>query len=68
MALAIYCDNLVRTGMVESQTDLASFAHVSTARMTQIMALFNLALAIQEELLLLPHTCCGHDPIGETDI
>ena len=68
MALAIYCDHLIRTSVVESQTDLANFGHITTARMTQIMALLNLAPDIQEEILFLPRTRHGHDPVGESDI
>lgn len=51
-----------------SQTDLATFGHITTARMTQIMALLNLAPDIQEEILFLPLTRRGHDAIGESDI
>jgi hypothetical protein len=68
MALAIYCDYLIRTGAVESQTDLDAFGHITTARMTQIMALLNLAPDIQEEILFLPLTRHGHDAIKESDV
>jgi hypothetical protein len=36
--------------------------------MIKIMALLSLALVIQEEILFLPRTVSGHDPIGESDI
>ena len=65
MALAIHCDQLVRDGEVADQTELARLLHVSQPRMTQIMNLLHLAPDIQEELLFLPRTVSGREPIHE---
>ena len=54
MALAIRCDQLVRSGAVPDATALARLAHVSQPRMTQILNLTLLAPDIQEALLNLP--------------
>ncbi len=43
MALAIHMDNLVRRGEVTDYADLARLAHVTRARISQIMALLHLA-------------------------
>ena len=68
MALAIRCEELVRRGEVADYADLARLGHVTRARMTQIMNLLNLAADIQEEILFLPRTTSGRDPIGERDL
>jgi len=68
MALAIRCEELVRRGDVADYADLARLGHVTRARMTQIMNLLNLAPDIQEEILFLPRTAKGRDPIGERDL
>jgi len=65
MALAIRMEKLVSDGEVADYTDLARLAHVSGARITQIMNLLHLAPDIQEELLFLPRTEHGLDPIRE---
>ncbi len=51
--------------MVWSRTnaELARLGQVSRARITQIMNLLLLAPDIQEEILFLPKTTKGHDPI-----
>ena len=54
MALAIRCDQLLRSGAVPDSTALASLAHVTQPRMTQILNLTLLAPDIQEALLWLP--------------
>src|SRR5262245_25675991 len=63
MALAIKLDGLVRGGVVRDYAALARLGHVSRARITQIMNLLLLAPDIQEELLFLPQTLRGRDPI-----
>jgi hypothetical protein len=63
MALAIKYDGLIRTGVVESYSEIARLGHVTVARVCQIMNLLNLAPDIQEEILHLPRTECGLDPI-----
>lgn len=68
MALAIRCEELVRRGEVIDYADLARLGHVTRARMTQIMNLTNLAPDIQENLLFLPRTTKGRDPINERDL
>jgi len=65
MALAIRFDGLIERGEVTDQADLARLGHVSRARVTQIMNLLQLAPDIQEELLHLPRTTQGRDPIRE---
>ncbi len=49
MALAIRFEGLLRDGIVCDQSELARLGHVTQPRMTQIMALLNLAPDIQEE-------------------
>lgn len=50
MALAIRFDHLIKTGQVKDQAELARLAHVSRARLTQIMDLMLLAPEIQEAI------------------
>ncbi len=68
MALAIRCEKLIQDGVVADQSELARFGHITTARMTQIMSLLNLAPDIQEQILFLPRTKRGRDVVKETDI
>src|SRR5450755_1953693 len=63
MALAHHLELLVVTGQVKDYAELARLGHVSRARITQIMNLLLLAPEIQEEILFLPKTVAGHDPI-----
>ena len=63
LALALRLDELVRTGVVADYATLAELAHVSRARISQIMHLLLLAPDIQETILFLPRTLRGHDPI-----
>ncbi len=65
MAMAIQMEDLVRRGEVSDYADLARLAHVSRARITQIMNLLHLAPDIQEEILNLPRSNGGRDPIRE---
>ena len=44
------------------------FGRITTARMTQIMVLLNLAPDIQERILFLPRIEHGRDVVKETDI
>lgn len=68
MALAIRCEELVRSGEVTDYADIARLAHVTRARMSQITNLLNLAPDIQEQILHLPPTVRGRDLIGERDL
>jgi hypothetical protein len=65
MALAIRFDGLIRDGVVADQSHLARLAKITQPRMTQIMNLLHLAPDIQEELLFLPATESGREPIHE---
>jgi len=65
MALAIRFDRLIKSGEVADQAEIARLGHVSRARVTQIMNLLLLAPDIQEEILFLPRTQTGRDPIRE---
>jgi hypothetical protein len=68
MALAIRFEGLVTQGEVRDYAELAHLGHVSRARVTQIMNLLNLAPDIQEEILFLPKTVEGADPIVERHV
>ena len=63
MALAIKLDRLVCQRVARDYAALARLGHVSRARITQIMNLLLLAPDIQEQLLFLPETPRGRDPI-----
>ncbi len=54
MALAIRTQDLVDQGEVADYADLARLAHISRARISQIMNLTLLAPDIQEAILFLP--------------
>ena len=68
MALAIQCDQLIRDGMMKNQSELAHYAQVTTARMTHIMWLTNLAPDIQEAILFLPCVKSGPDTVKEFEV
>ena len=68
MALAIHCDELLRTGQITNQSELARYANITPARMTQILTLLNLAPDIQEQLLFLPRTTAGRGELQEKHI
>ena len=65
MALAIHCDELLRSGQITNQSELDRYAQITPARMTQIITLLNLAPDIQEEILFLPWTTEGRGEIQE---
>jgi hypothetical protein len=65
MALAIKLEGLVRKQRVPNYAALARAGRLSRARMSQILALTNLAPAIQEALLFLPAGPAGPDRITE---
>ena len=62
-ALAIHFQQMLAAGHVRDLATLARYGQVTRARITQIMNLLNLAPDIQEELLNLPQTTKGRDPI-----
>ena len=68
MALAIHMDALVQQGVVADHADLAALAHVSRARLTQIMNLLLFAPDIQEEILFFPRSRGGRDAIAEPSV
>jgi hypothetical protein len=68
MALAIYYDDLLRTGVVKSLAELAALGHVSTTRISHIMNLLHLAPDIQERLLFLKPVLRGPDPVFLKDL
>ena len=63
LALARKFDALVGHGTVLDCASLARVGHVSRARISQIMNLLQLAPDIQEQILFLPQTVRGPDPI-----
>jgi hypothetical protein len=68
MALAIRLERLLAEGVACDYADLARLGGVTRARLTQIMNLTLLAPDIQEELLFLPRTVRGRDPISEPQL
>ncbi len=65
MALAIRCDQLLRSGAVPDASTLARLARVTQPRMTQILNLTLLAPDIQEKLLFLAPVEDGKPEISE---
>lgn len=68
MALAIHFDELLSTGQVSSQAELARLGKVTRARLTQIMNLLLLAPDIQEQILEMPRIETGRAPITEREM
>jgi hypothetical protein len=63
LALAFRFEEYLRAGQVSDYTRLAELGHVTRPRISQIMNLLNLAPDIQEQILFLPRTLSGRDPI-----
>ena len=68
MALAIRMEGLLRNGSVGSYQELADLGQISCSRLSQILRLADLAPAIQQEILFLPKTRVGNDPVTERAI
>jgi hypothetical protein len=68
MALAIRCEQLLRSGAVPDATALAHLAHVSQPRITHILNLTLLAPDIQEDLLDLPQHDTGKAAVNEKQV
>ena len=68
MALAIRLERLIVEGRVPNYAALARLAHVSRARITQIVNLTLLAPDIQEAILFHPPVHQGPDTIIERDL
>ena len=68
MALALRFEGLLKQGAAHDYADLARLGLVSRTRVTQIMNLLYLAPDIQEEILFLPRTIVGREPISERHV
>ena len=68
MALAIRMNRMLETGEISSQKELAELAHVTPARLTQILNLNHLAPDIQEQILELANIQAGRDAITERQL
>ena len=65
LAQAHHFQNLLDTGVVRTQMELAELTRLTTARITQIMNLLILAPDIQEEILFMPPVTSGDPPVTE---
>jgi hypothetical protein len=65
LALAHHFEELLETGAVETQAELAELAKLTPARVTQIMNLLSLAPDIQEEILFLRPVTDGRPALSE---
>jgi len=68
LALAHHYRDLLERGAVKDYATLARLACVTRARVTQVMNLLFLAPEIQEEILFLPRTVKGDDPVRERQV
>jgi hypothetical protein len=68
LAQAHHFQNLLDTGVVRTQMELAELTKLTTARITQIMNLLVLAPDIQEEILFMPSVAKGPAPVTERDL
>jgi hypothetical protein len=68
LALAHHFQNLLDTGVVRTQMELAALTKLTTARITQIMNLLFLAPDIQEEILFMPPITQAQPAVTERDL
>jgi hypothetical protein len=68
LALAHRLDRLLRAGELASYGEVAALGHVTRARVCQMMNLLCLAPDIQEQVLHLPPTLRGRDPVILADL
>jgi hypothetical protein len=68
LALAHHFEELLATGAVETQAEIAELAKLTPARVTQIMNLLGLAPDIQEEIFFLPPVTEGRPAVTERDL
>ena len=68
LALAHRFRELIETGEVRDYAEVARLAGVSRTRVSQVMALLNLAPDIQEEILGMPRVLGGRDWVTEVDL
>jgi hypothetical protein len=63
LALAHRFEKLLHDGVVRDYAELGQLGHVTRARISQVMALLNLAPDLQEDILFLPLTVQGRDRV-----
>ena len=63
LALALRLDQLLKSGVLADYRQLAELGQVSRARVSQILNLLYLTPDIQEQILFLPRTERGRDPL-----
>lgn len=68
MALAIRMEQLIASGAMADQAEIARAGCITRARATQIMNLLHLAPDIQEAILNLPPVTEGRDPVTERGV
>jgi hypothetical protein len=68
LALAHHFEELLETGVVETQAELAELAKLTPARVTQIMNLLGLAPDLQEEIFFLSPVTEGRPSVTERDL
>ena len=68
MALAIHFDELLSSGQVSNQAELARLGNVTRARLTQIMNLLLLAPDIQQQILEMPLVKTGRASLVEREL
>jgi len=68
MALAIRFEELLRNGTVNDFADLARLGRVTRARISQIMALLNLAPDLQERILFFAPVIVKQEEISERSL
>lgn len=68
MALAIRMEDLIASGAMADQAEIARAGCITRARASQVMNLLRLAPDIQEAILNLPPVTEGRDPITERDL
>lgn len=68
MALAIRMEELIASGAMADQAEIARAGCITRARASQVMNLLRLAPDIQEAILNLPPVTEGRDPITERDL
>lgn len=68
VALAHQLEELVRAEAVRDYAQVAQLSRITRARVSQIMAMLNLAPDLQEQLLLMTKPPKGRERIGEREI
>lgn len=68
LALAVYFDEMIRTGDARDYADIGRLSCLCRERVSQVMRLLYLAPDIQVELLYLPPVPLGRYPVSETSV